>query len=499
MPTLGTEVTNLALGDWDFSQTRTQGTNVFTDDGLIVSTFGDPGSPDQRKAAGYVPIDIALSEVGSVELDIAEGFTGVRPSLQLGFDADGNGTRDAYLVGEPWVYGGGDWTTEVNGDWADAGFWVTGSNAFGMPGGFGYPGFGTLDEWLIANPEAKITEYGYSLGSGVTGSATIESITVGCVTTPFGFDLETLPAPTSERLFGADRYATAVEVSASVFADGEPDTVFIATGEQFADALSAAPAAASVNAPLLLVPANALPAVVSAELVRLSPSTVVIVGGTGVVSTAVENAIEALSFTPTVQRVAGIDRYATSRAIAEEFFTSALNAFVATGLEFPDALAAGPAAAELNGPVVLVPGNQAAVDAATLSVLNGLGTETVYIAGGIGVVTQSIEDQLEALSSVTVNRLSGVDRYATAVEINDAIFTTESVAYLATGLIFADALGGGTAAANQGAPLYISPADCMLPDVLATIVSQGISTIYVLGGPSVLSLDVENLVLCSVD
>lgn len=501
VPTVVPEVTNLSSGDWDFSQTRTQGSNEFTENGLIVTTFDDddgPGSPDQRKAAGYHPIDIALSEVGSVELDIAPGYTGVRPSLQLGFDADGDGTHDAYLVGEPWAYGGGAWTMTVNGDWADAEFWVTGVTSYGVPAGGGYPSMGTLDEYLLANPEARILSYGYSLGSGVVGSATIESITVGCVTTPFGFELETLPAPTTERLSGPNRYATAVEISKETFDADGPDTVFIATGAEFADALSAAPAAALEGAPLLLTQPTVLPAIVSDELVRLNPTTVIIVGGPGAVSTAVENAISALPFSPTVERVWGDDRYETSQAIAEEFFTTAANAFVATGRDYPDALAAGPAAAELNGPVILVPGNRTTVDAATLALLSSLGTETVYVAGGVSVVSQGIEDQLEALPSVTVDRLSGDDRYATAIAINDAIFTTTSIAFLATGQGFADALGGGAAAANLGSPLYISPQACLPANVMASIEARGVSTLYVLGGPSVLSLDVENLVICGV-
>ncbi|MDO9589793.1 MAG: cell wall-binding repeat-containing protein, partial [Microcella sp.] len=497
VPTVGPEVTNLALGGWDFLQTRDQGTNVFTEDGLLVSTFdvdGGPGSPDQRKAAGYVEIDIALSEVGSVELDIAPGYTGVRPSLQLGFDVDGNGTRDAYLVGEPWAYGGGDWSPTENGDWADANFWVTGSNAFGMPSGGGYPGFGTLDEWLIANPEARITEYGYSLGSGVTGSALIRSITVGCATTPFGFELETLPAPTTERLAGNDRYATAVEISKAGFGPGEPDTVFIATGTVFADALSAAPAAAELNAPLLLTIPTRIPDVVRAELIRLAPSEIVIVGSTLAVSAAVETALKALPFSPEVTRVFGSDRYATSRAITDFAFDSATTAFLATGVNFPDALAAGPAAAELGGPVVLIPGLRSTVDDNTTGLLDALGVTDVLLAGSTLVVSQAIEDALD--DDYTVTRLSGPSRYDTAIAINEFAFSTESVAYLATGQGFADALAGGALAANQGVPLYISLRACLDADVLQSMVDLGVTNIVLLGGLPALSLDVENLVLC---
>ncbi len=496
-PTIGDEVTNLALGDWDFSQTRSQGTNVFTDDGLRVTTFNDddgPGSPDQRKAAAYHPIDIALSEIGSVELDIAPGYSGVRPSLQLGFDADGNGTQDAYLVGEPWAYGGGDWTSTVEGDWDDANFWVTGSNGFGVAPGGGYPALGTLDAFLLANPEARITSYGYSLGSGVVGDATIRSITVGCETTPFGFELETLAPPSTERLAGDDRYETSVEISQNSFPT-TADTVFIATGLGFADALSAAPAAAVEGAPLLLTRPGGLPSAVRAELSRLQPSTVVIVGGTSAVSSAVATTIAGLAFDPTVTRIAGDDRYETSREIADEFFDTAANVFIATGLDYPDALAAGPAAAALVGPVVLVPGTNSRVDTATLSLLSSLDTQSVFIAGGTSVVRSSIGSQLDAI--YTVERLAGDDRYETAIAINDRVFGVEDAVYLATGQGFADALAGGAAAANAGQPLYVTPPSCLRADVLESIEARAASTVYLLGGTAALSTRVANLTVCN--
>lgn len=505
VPAIGPEVTNLAPGLWDFSQTRTQGTNVFTEGGLQVTTFDDgdgPGSPDQRKAAGYAPIDIPLSEVGSVGFDIAPDFTGVRPGLQLGFDADGDGDRDAYLVGEPWAYGGGVWSPTVNGDWADANFWVTGNVGFGVPPGSGYPSLGTLDAYLLANPEARITEYGFSLGSGVVGSALIRSITVGCTTTPFGFQIAPPPPPpppplppVTERLFGPDRYGTAVKISLSTF-PVDADAVFIATGTGFADALSAAPAAAVEGGPLLLTEPQALPSVVVDELERLSPTTVYLVGGTGAVSTAVEEAIRNLDFAPTVQRIAGANRFATSRAIAEEFFPTAPNAFVATGSDFPDALAAGPAAAEEDAPVILVPGAQASVDNETLLLLASLNTVKVYLAGGTSVLSEGIETQLEELPGVDVDRLAGADRYATAVDINDTIFGSTTLVYMATGLNFADALAGGAAAANRGTPLYITPPECVPTTVLNSITLRGPLKIYILGGTSVLSTNIENLAVC---
>lgn len=500
VPTSTTTVTNLELGGWSFTQTRAQGINEFVEGGLRVETFPDDDNldgttADQRKAAGYVPIDIALSEVGTVGIEFSS-FEGTRPSLQLGFDADGDGTRDAYLVGEPWAYPNAGWSLTTDGDWADALFWVTGGNGFGVAPGSGYAGLGTLDDWLLANPEARIVEYGYSLGSGVNGEAVITSITVGCEQTLFDFELETLAPPTGERLFGADRYATAVEISKNSFPDGTT-AVFIATGTNFADALSAAPAAASVDAPLLLTRPSTLPPAVAAEITRLDPDTVYIAGGTGAVSTAVENAIRALDPTRTIERVQGADRYATSRAIADRFFGTVTALFIATGSNFPDALAAGPAAAQVGGPVILVRGSATTVDGPTLALLDALDAGTVYIAGGTGVVTLGIEEQLEALPAVDAVRLSGLNRVQTAIAINDEVFGTTTDAYLATSAGFADALAGGAAAASKSAPLYLSGAACVPAEVLASITLRAPSTVFVLGGQAVLSNTVLNLEPCA--
>jgi len=103
----------------------------------------------------------------------------------------------------------------------------------------------------------------------------------------------TAAATSADRISGADRYATAVQVSVTGFATGA-STVFLASGADYPDALSAAPIAASLGAPLLLTVPDALPAVVVAELARLGAVDVVIVGGPGVIAPAVEAQLEQL-------------------------------------------------------------------------------------------------------------------------------------------------------------------------------------------------------------
>ncbi len=153
------------------------------------------------------------------------------------------------------------------------------------------------------------------------------------------------------RLAGANRYATGAEISRSFF-DSNVDTVFVATGVNFPDALSAGAAAAAEQSPVLLNPSDALHAQVRAEIIRLGPSKVVLVGGAAALGSAVETAIRALGVT--VDRWAGPNRYATSVIVSRSSNDPvAPKLFLATGESFPDALAAVAAAGSLGVPLLL--------------------------------------------------------------------------------------------------------------------------------------------------
>jgi putative cell wall-binding protein len=154
------------------------------------------------------------------------------------------------------------------------------------------------------------------------------------------------------RLSGPTRYDTAAAVVADAFPSPVP-TVFVATGENFPDALSGSAAAAELGAPVLLVTRDAVPASVAAQLERLQPSQVKVLGGPSAVSEAVVSQLGAITGT-TPQRLAGADRYATAVKVAENAFGAVNHLVLATGQNFPDALAGSAAAARLGAPVVLV-------------------------------------------------------------------------------------------------------------------------------------------------
>lgn len=94
------------------------------------------------------------------------------------------------------------------------------------------------------------------------------------------------------RIQGNNRYSTSVEVSKAAFPKGAK-AVYICTGENFPDAVSAGPLAAG-NGPILLTQKDRLPAVIRDEIKRLKPEHIYIIGGEGTISLAVENELKVL-------------------------------------------------------------------------------------------------------------------------------------------------------------------------------------------------------------
>ena len=305
----------------------------------------------------------------------------------------------------------------------------------------------------------------------------------------------TVPAVPWERFTGADRYAVAARVSGE-YEPGVP-VVYIVKGSDFPDALSAAPAAAAQGGPLLLVQPDAVPALVTAEIERLRPRKIVVVGGTGSVSPSVYDELSKL--TPSIHRLGGADRYETSRAVVDYAFggAGAIRVYLATGSNFPDALSASAAAGTKGGAVLMVRGSASDLDAATENLLRKLRPLDVVIAGGSASVSTGIEAAAKLLGAPGKSfRLGGADRYASSRNINNEAFTAAETVYLATGATFPDALAGAALAGKKGSPLYIVPGGCVPASILADIARFTPSKIVILGGPASVSHAVEALRSC---
>lgn len=195
------------------------------------------------------------------------------------------------------------------------------------------------------------------------------------------------------RLAGADRFSTAAAVSAATFGPGVA-AAFVATGRNFPDALSAGPAAVRAGGPVLLTETNSLPQATRDELARLAPQQIYVLGGPAAVSDGVAAALQAYTSQP-IARLAGADRFATSAAISATFFNRPPSAYLSTGLNFPDALAAVPGAGRAGSPLLLV--SPAAIPAPTGGELLRLQPPYCYLVGGPAVVGDAVIGQLGSL------------------------------------------------------------------------------------------------------
>jgi putative cell wall-binding protein len=292
---------------------------------------------------------------------------------------------------------------------------------------------------------------------------------------------------TTARIAGADRYVTAQSVATDASLTGGTMAILASGADaNFPDALAASGlAGANAPAPIVLTEPTVYTAAAKAALATLKGkgvTSVTIVGGTDAVSATVATAVTADGFT--VTRVAGVDRYETAGAIAAAQNTkkttgsisSLKAAFIATGANFPDALAAGPAAYSGNLPILLV--NSTGVPAATTKAITDLGIKKVYILGGTDAVPATVEATLVVQTGNAATRLAGVDKNETATKIadfekaNTSFVPTE--VFLTTGLKAADALAVGPLAGQRKAPILLTAS---IPPVTASWLDANSSTI----------------------
>lgn len=196
------------------------------------------------------------------------------------------------------------------------------------------------------------------------------------------------------RLAGADRYATAAAITLDGFPTGA-GTVYLASGLDFPDALAGGAAAGALSSPILLTDPSQLPGSTRSELIRLDPSEVVVLGGTGAIGETVLDQVRNALPGAVVRRLAGADRFATAALVSADTFVVADRVYVANAFDFPDALVGAPAAIVSLGPLLLV--TSTSVPAATRSEILRLRPQQVIVLGGPAVVSDAVISQLEAL------------------------------------------------------------------------------------------------------
>ncbi|KAJ52084.1 N-acetylmuramoyl-L-alanine amidase [Clostridium tetanomorphum] len=154
-----------------------------------------------------------------------------------------------------------------------------------------------------------------------------------------------------ERLQGKDRYETSIKIAEKL---GKPNKLIIASGEGYADALSAAPVAAIKAIPIVLTKSKELPTSAKKYINNLEIDNTYIIGGEASVSNNIKDLV------PNGERIYGKDRFGTNVEVIKAFSSDFefKNAYVAlasgeNGNEFADALAGSALAGKKSAPVVL--------------------------------------------------------------------------------------------------------------------------------------------------
>jgi len=300
--------------------------------------------------------------------------------------------------------------------------------------------------------------------------------------------------PQVERIAGGDRYETAAAV-AERFPIGRE--VYVASGENFPDSLAAGPAVGRevTQDPILLVTRDSIPSVTQAELRRIAPSQIIVVGGTAAVSAEVATSLQ--SFTRgRVLRLAGADRYETAIAVDQYAFEAGHGRFlqIVTGRDFPDALLAGAAGAVKEMPLLLVDG-QTPLTTGQVGEIRRLAPTTITINGDTSVISADVEAQLAELAPVVRLTESVFDRGVRSYDTENAAGNWDLV--LVTGGNFPDGLSAaGFAGLTPGRLTYLVRSDCVPRSVMSEIARLNPQHITLIGGPAALSTNVEQLVPC---
>ena len=272
----------------------------------------------------------------------------------------------------------------------------------------------------------------------------------------------------AERIAGTNRYDTAAMISEAGWESA--DTVILARGDDFPDALAGAPLAYSKNAPILLTNPRSLTERTKEEILRLGATSIYLLGGEGAISLNVEE--ELLGMNLQVHRIGGQNRYETAKLIAEELgdYDQAIIAF---GLNFPDALAIGSYAAQEGIPILLTPRDRLITP--TEEALEGV--EKTYVIGGEAVVSDDVLNQLP-----NPTRIGGANRFETAVNIVKTFNLHTEEVFVATGMNFADALSGSALAARQNRAILLVQSHRVPAATDSLIKERGLRHFTVLGG-----------------
>ncbi len=287
------------------------------------------------------------------------------------------------------------------------------------------------------------------------------------------------------RVAGQNRYGTSIAAADALkvkLGVSKFDTVIVAYGDNFADALSGTYLAGVKSAPIILVNKNTETQAIDKVKADLKAGgQVYILGGEYVVSKNVETSLSGAGFK--VKRLAGQDRYGTNLAILREAGVKSGDILVCSGTNFADALSASAA----SKPIMLVGKDLTAAQKSYLGTLSGeeFDIADFHIVGGTFAVSQAVETGLKKYG--VTERVAGQTRFDTSVEVAKKYFGSKvDTVVLAYGKNFPDGLSGGPLGVAYDAPvLLVTDKDYSAAAAYAK--SAGVGSAVIMGGKLVIS------------
>lgn len=233
------------------------------------------------------------------------------------------------------------------------------------------------------------------------------------------------------------------------------DTAVLVRDDDYPDALVAGPLAANYNAPILMTPTKQVPHRVVDALRTHGFTKVILVGNPGAISAGAASQLQNAGFQ--VQRLGGQDRYRTAGAVADHLLAARgrdkSDVYLATGVDYPDALSASSAAIKNVGVVLLTP--RRTVDGTSQGWMNSAKAAKVVAVGGPAVAAAERSVHLD-------EKQVGVDRYETAEKVASAYFPPNPGRIaVATGKDFPDATLAASLTARTGSPLVLTRTDTL--------------------------------------
>lgn len=299
----------------------------------------------------------------------------------------------------------------------------------------------------------------------------------------FTFLAEPTVSPAT-RIAGANRYATSASVSRAWPAG--VSVAYVASGLNFPDALTAAARSGVPDAPLLITDPASLPGETARALTRLQPERIIVVGGTAAVSAEVATQLTPYAMSGVVQRIGGADRYEVAANVAAAYPADVPRVYLASGQDYPDALAGAALAAHQGAPLLIT--RSTFLPTAVAEQLERLSPGQLIVLGGTGAVSSATARAAAAYSDTgTFTRLSGTDRYATAEAVSRSYPAATTRAYVTSGTAYPDALVAAARGGRQGAPLLLTRPASVPSATSSALRRLSLSSVYVVGGSAVVS------------